>query len=85
MSKKKRFNVSQAKDIPGRDKPIWLKHGVAFQSEDGKVRIKLESLPLPNAEGEVWLNLFEDDGQREGVAPHPDAPLRNDLDDEIRF
>ena len=70
---KKRFNVVQAKDIPGRDKPIWLKHGVAFQGEDGKVRIKLESLPLPNAEGEVWLNLFEDDGQREGAAPAPDG------------
>ena len=31
--------------------------------ENGKIRLKLESLPLPNAEGEVWLNLFEDDGQ----------------------
>lgn len=85
MSKKKRFNVSQAKDIPGRDKPIWLKHGVAFQGEDGKIRVKLESLPLPNAEGEVWLNLFEDDGQREGAAPHPDAPLSGGLDDKIPF
>lgn len=82
---KKRFNVSQAKEIPGRDKPIWLKHGVAFQSEDGKVRIKLESLPLPNAEGEVWLNLFEDDGQgaQQQPAQQPMAP--SGLDDEINF
>ena len=36
---KKRFNVSQAKDIPGRDKPIWLKHGVAFMDENGKIRV----------------------------------------------
>lgn len=79
---KKRFNVSQAKEIPGRDKPIWLKHGVAFQSEDGKVRIKLESLPLPNAEGEVWLNLFEDDGQ--GAQQQP-AVSSSGLDDEINF
>lgn len=79
---KKRFNVSQAKEIPGRDKPIWLKHGVAFQSEDGKVRIKLESLPLPNAEGEVWLNLFEDDGQGSQQQP---AVSSSGLDDEINF
>ena len=79
---KKRFNVSQAKEIPGRDKPIWLKHGVAFQSEDGKMRIKLESLPLPNAEGEVWLNLFEDDGQGSQQQP---AVSSSGLDDEINF
>jgi len=84
MSNKKRFNVSQAKEIPGRDKPIWLKHGVAFQSEDGKVRIKLESLPLPNAEGEVWLNLFEDDGQGAQQQFQP-AVSSGGLDDEINF
>ena len=84
MSNKKRFNVSQAKEIPGRDKPIWLKHGVAFQSEDGKVRIKLESLPLPNAEGEVWLNLFEDDGQGAQQQSQP-AVSSGGLDDEINF
>jgi len=82
---KKRFNVSQAKEIPGRDKPIWLKHGVAFQSEDGKVRIKLESLPLPNAEGEVWLNLFEDDGQGVQQQPSQPAVAPGGLDDEINF
>ena len=59
----KRFNVSQAKDIPGRDKPVWLKHGIAFE-KDGKIRIKLESLPIPNKDGEIWLRLFEDDGSR---------------------
>ena len=46
----KRYNVSQAKQVPGRDKPVWLKHGVAFE-RDGKVRVKLESLPIPNQEG----------------------------------
>ena len=47
-----------------------------------KVRIKLESLPLPNAEGEVWLNLFEDDGQ--GAQQQP-AVSSSGLDDEINF
>ena len=63
----RRFNVSQAKDVPGREKPIWLRHGVAFE-KDGKISIKLESLPLPNGEGEIWLKLFEDAGER-GKAP----------------
>lgn len=61
----KRYNVSQAKSVPGRDKPIWLKHGVAFEKE-GKIRVKLESLPLPDEKGEVWLSLFEDTGERRG-------------------
>lgn len=75
----KRYNVSQAKEIPNRDKPIWLKHGVAFE-RDGKIRIKLESLPLPNEKGEVWLSLFEDDGSR-GVTTQPSE----DFDDDIPF
>lgn len=70
---KKRMNVSQAKDIPGRDKPFWARIGTAFE-EDGKITgIKLDVLPLPNKDGEVWLRLFEDDRQKE---PEP-APQGN--------
>ena len=58
----KRFRVVQAKDIPGRDKPLWLRIGTAFEKE-GKMRIKLDVSPLPNKDSEVWLSLFEDDGQ----------------------
>lgn len=61
----KRFSVVQAKEVPGRDKPIWMKHGVAFEGPKG-LSIKLESLPLPNKDGEVWLKLFEDDGSQGG-------------------
>ena len=59
----KRFSVVQAKEVKGRDKPVWRRHGIAFSGEKG-ISIKLESLPLPNAQGEVWLRLFEDDGSR---------------------
>jgi len=58
----KRFRVVQAKDIPGREKPLWLRIGTAFEKE-GKMRIKLDVLPMPNKDSEVWLSLFEDDGQ----------------------
>lgn len=57
---KKQYNVSQAKEIEGRDKPIWIRHGLAFEKE-GKIRIKLDSLPIPDKNGEIWLNLFERD------------------------
>jgi len=62
----KRFTVSQAKEIEGRDKPVWLRHGIAFQKDGKALRIKLESLPIPNKDGEIWLTLFEDDGERRG-------------------
>ncbi len=56
----KQYNVTQAKEIEGREKPIWIKHGRAFE-KDGKIRIKLDSLPIPDQKGEIWLNLFEQD------------------------
>ncbi|NBQ51779.1 MAG: hypothetical protein EBU35_14315 [Marivivens sp.] len=83
---KKRYNLVQAKDIPGRDKPIWLRHGSAFKNEDGNMRIKLESLPIPNADGEIWLNLFEDDGKKPGdVSQPPRDALTGFDDDDIGF
>lgn len=85
----KRFSVVQAKEVPGRDKPIWMKHGVAFEGPKG-LSIKLESLPLPNKDGEVWLKLFEDDGSqgnqgggRSGGGREDRS--REDLDDSIPF
>jgi hypothetical protein len=82
----------QAKEIPGRDKPIWMKHGVAFEGPKG-ISIKLESLPLPNKEGEVWLKLFEDDGTQNGGSGGAarsggggsGGRGREDLDDSIPF
>lgn len=65
----KKFNVVQAKEIPGREKPIWLRIGKAFEKDDGKLRIKLEVLPLPNKEGDIWLSMFEDTGDRDGFTP----------------
>tara|TARA_B110000046_G_scaffold115969_1_gene123005 strand:+ start:88 stop:405 length:318 start_codon:yes stop_codon:yes gene_type:complete len=62
----KRYNVVQAKAIPNQEKPIWLKHGVAFEKE-GKISIKLESLPIPNGEGDIWLKLFSADDKPGGT------------------
>jgi hypothetical protein len=79
----KRFSVVQAKEVPGRDKPVWLRHGIAFEGEKG-ISIKLESLPLPNKDGEVWLKLYVDDGNRQQQAT-PAARSADKIDDEIPF
>ena len=53
------YDVSQAKQIPDREKPKWLNIGTAFE-KDGKITgIKLDVLPLPDEKGEIWLRLFE--------------------------
>ena len=70
----KRFSVVQAKEVPGRDKPVEGEKGIS---------IKLESLPLPNKDGEVWLKLFVDDGNRQQQSTPAAKPA--DLDDEIPF
>ncbi len=96
---KKRYNVVQAKEIPGRDKPIWLKCGMVFADESGmveKARMKLELLPVPDAEGNIWLNFFEADnnqGQQsnEGFKPSGydeaggGSEPQGSIDDDIPF
>jgi len=63
----KRYRVVQGKEIPGRDKPLWLRLGTAFEKDGKPLSIKLDVLPLPNKDGDVWLRLFEDDGQGAGA------------------
>ena len=79
----KRYQVSQAKEVPGREKPIWLRHGIAFE-KDGKVRIKLESLPVPNRDGEIWLSLFEEQ-PRDQQGQSGMAQPKQDFNDDIPF
>ena len=82
----KRFTVSQAKDVEGRDKPVWLRHGIAFQNEGKPVRIKLESLPVANKDGEIWLTLFEETGERSGgftPSGYDQSPIKSNLDDDV--
>ncbi len=42
------------------------------------ISIKLEGLPLPNKEGEVWLKLFEDDGSRSQQPSRADTDTGGD-------
>ena len=75
-------------------KTYWHKVGVKFVYDDGKESIKLDSLPLPNEKGEVWMNLFEPrpkDDTATGTWDNPEKQdtsadtASKDFDDEIPF
>lgn len=82
----KRYNVSQAKEVPNRDKPVWIRVGVAFDKEDGRPpRIKLEALPIPDQNGDIWLSLFEDDRQQQQPPAMSAQPAPGFDDKDIPF
>jgi hypothetical protein len=59
MQKTKKFDVVTAHSY-GDGKTMWHKIGVAFPGRGkSEMNIKLHSLPIPNDDGEIWLNLFE--------------------------
>lgn len=63
---------------PGKDgKTFWHRVGTAFE-RDGRISLKLDSTPLPNKEGEVWVTLAE-------PRQKDDAPVQNTaaLNDEV--
>lgn len=71
----KMFDISQAKEVEknGEIKKYWINHGVAFQKEGKNIRIKLESLPIPDKDGEIWLNVFpKDDSKKDNSDPWGD-------------
>tara|TARA_R110001583_G_scaffold34986_5_gene116942 strand:- start:451 stop:696 length:246 start_codon:yes stop_codon:yes gene_type:complete len=63
------YRVVQAKEIPGREKPLWLRLGTAFEKEGRISGIKLDVLPLPDQKGEVWLRLFKEDESKSENKP----------------
>jgi len=81
----RKFNVTQAKTVPGRDKAVWIRHGIAFENDQGKVRVKLESIPIPDEKGEIWLSLFEDTGERNQQSVRSAQPQDDGLDGDIPF
>tara|TARA_S200002703_G_scaffold126929_1_gene113515 strand:+ start:261 stop:476 length:216 start_codon:yes stop_codon:yes gene_type:complete len=69
----KLYNIVQAKeytDKNGETKKAWIKVGTAFEKEGGKLpRMKLDALPLPDQNNEVWLTLFEQDNDKKDKMP----------------
>ena len=50
------YRVVQAKK--SGDRTNWINVGAAFKRED-KFSMKLDTYPIPNENGEVWLQLYE--------------------------
>ena len=62
------LDVVQAQE-DAQGKTHWHKVGIAF-ADQGKVRVKLNSLPIPQPQksglSEVWLNLFKQEDRSQG-------------------
>jgi len=51
------YDIVYAQQSNGdKEKTQWIKVGVLLE-KDGKIRIKLDSIPIGNWDG--WLNVFE--------------------------
>jgi len=83
---KKMYNVVQGqKRRSDPEKSDWVKLGIAFEDSKG-MRIKLNALPIPNQEAEIWLSLFPMDDK--GKLDNQSSQQNNssgDLNDEIPF
>lgn len=72
------------------EKTDWVRLGIGFSDSNG-MRIKLNALPLADANGEVWINVFADDGEQKrpsGGGDNRQASQQrstNNFDDSIPF
>jgi len=58
----KKYDVVQSQGTyqkDGEEKTRWMTLGVMLEKPDGKRSIKLNALPLPNKDGDIWLQVFE--------------------------
>ena len=61
---KKQYRIVQGqKRRNDPEKTDWVRLGIGFSDSNG-MRIKLNALPLADANGEVWINVFADDGEK---------------------
>ena len=85
----KRFDVMSPR--PGREegKTFWHRVGTAFQSDKGGIGIYFDSLPIPDKDGKVSVQLFEpkakDGAPSKPAAAAPRKSVREDMDDEVPF
>lgn len=67
------FDVSVAREEESRDgtkKTYWTQIGKMFPSKKGDgYTIKLNALPLPNKDGQVWISAFPEREREREKAP----------------
>jgi len=64
-----RYDVISPRKRGDADKTYWHRVGTAFEREKGGLSVVLDSLPLPDAEGQVRLLIVEAKARDEGAAP----------------
>lgn len=84
---KKIFDVVAIVGKRKDDKPNYVNCGVVLEKDNGKLSMKLETLPLGN-QWDGWLQLFEPKPRGEKPAqaqPSDSAPPPGDFDDDMPF
>jgi len=64
-----RYDIISPRKRGDADKTYWHRVGTAFEREKGGLSLVLDSLPLPDAEGQVRLLVVEAKAHEEGTAP----------------
>lgn len=88
-----RFDLIVGKDVKSQDgstKTYWTRVGTMFESKGnmGGYTIKLDSYPLPNAQGEVWVKAVipkDKNGGEPIMKNGPRQSLSQEINDEIPF
>lgn len=79
-----RFDVCSPR--PTKDgKTYWHRVGTAFQSDKGSIGLIFDSLPLPDKDGRVSVQLFEPKAKADAPPKSADKPRREEMDDEVPF
>jgi hypothetical protein len=63
-----RYDVLSPRKRSDADKTYWHRVGTAFERERGGLSVVLDSLPLPDAEGQVRLLIVESKAREETPA-----------------
>ena len=52
--------------LPARqgDKARYVRVGTAVQDDDGRISLKVDTLPVPNTGWSGWLNIFTKEGNK---------------------
>lgn len=50
------YDIVQVESIEGRDKPVYRNPGIMLVKDDGKISMKLNSIPAGSWNG--WFSLF---------------------------
>lgn len=73
-------HIPQAYDGKSR----YIRMGTAFKDKQGRISIKLDTIPIPGAGWVGWVNIFPPKGDRPKTNSDG-GPYRADIDDDIPF